>query len=84
MLENDLGGIGAGGGGNIRAQFLGNVSTMAWTMPAKPHQSKCFARTGRTHSSPIMCHTLIWNWNAVLRAFAIKGLVHGRECACGE
>ena len=56
-----------------RAQFLGNISTMAWTMLAKPHQSECFACMGCTHSLPIMCHTLIWNWNAVLRAFAIKG-----------
>ena len=46
---------------------------MAWTMPAKPHQSECLAHTGHTHSAPIICHTLIWNWNAVLRAFAIKG-----------
>ena len=59
VLENDLGGIGTTGGGNIRAQFLENISTMAWTMPANPHQSECFARMGRTHSSPIMRHTLI-------------------------
>ena len=74
VLENDLGGIGTGGGGNIRAQFFGNISTMAWTMPAKPHQSKYLAHTGHTHSLPIICHTLIWNWNAMLRAFVIKGL----------
>ena len=73
VLENDLGGIGTRGGGNIRAQFLGNVSTVAWMMPAKQHQSECFTHTGHTHSSPIMCHTLIWNWNAVLRVFVIKG-----------
>ena len=46
MLENNLGVIGTGGEGNIRAQFLGNISTMAWTMPAKPHQSECFTRMG--------------------------------------
>ena len=71
VLVNDV--MGTGGGGNIRAQFLGNVSTMAWTMPARLHQSKWFAHRGWMHSSPIMCHTLIWNWNAILRAFAIKG-----------
>ena len=50
---------------------------MAWTMLARPHQSECFARTGRMHSLPIIHHTLIWNWNAVLKAFDIKG-----PCAC--
>ena len=59
VLEKDVGGAGTGAGGNIRAQFLGNVSTMAWTMPAKPHQSECFDHMGRTHSLPIICHTLI-------------------------
>ena len=29
VLEKDVGGAGAGAGGNIRVQFLGNVSTMA-------------------------------------------------------
>ena len=59
VLEKDVGGAGTGVGGNIRAQFLGNVSTMAWTMPARPHQSECFDRMGHTHSSPIICHMLI-------------------------
>ena len=64
---------GGGAAGKISAQFFGNISMMAWMMPTRPHQSECFARTGRMHSSPIICHTLIWNWNAVLRAFEIRG-----------
>ena len=46
---------------------------MAWTTPAMPHQSECFAHRGWIHSSPTICHMLIWNWKVVLRAFAIRG-----------
>ena len=73
VLENSITAESEGGSGNMMVQQFGNVSTMAWTTPAKPYQSECLAQTGQTHSSPIICQTLIWNWNTVLRAFAIRG-----------
>ena len=71
VLENGASGTGAGG--KMMAQLLGNISTMACTMLANPHQSECFTRSGQMHSLPIICQTLIWNWKVVLRAFAIRG-----------
>ena len=47
-------------------------------MPARPHQSECFTCTGQMHSLPIICHALIWNWNAVLKALDNRG-----PCMCG-
>ena len=41
VLENEATEGGGSGGGNMRAQFLRKVSTIAWTMPARPHQSEC-------------------------------------------
>ena len=71
VAENDSADYGAWG--NIMAQLLGKVSTMAWTTPAMPHQSGCFACRGQIHSSSTISHMLIWNWKVVLRAFAISG-----------
>ena len=71
VLENNA--SVTGGGGNIIAQLLGNISTMACTMPTKPHQSECFAWSGWMHSLPIILQMLIWNWKVVLSAFAIRG-----------
>ena len=85
VLENDLGGVGAGEGGNIRAQFLGNVSTMAWTMPAKPTPIRVPCPPQGVHTPRLSYATCSSGIGTLcLGRSQSRALVHGRVCACGE
>ena len=54
MLEDPSTMGSTGVAGNMITQLFGNISMMACTMLANPHQPECLACRGLIHSSPIM------------------------------